>query len=106
MLCGLADGLAALRATGVEARRVLLIGGASRSAAVQSVAAGLFGVPIDIPEPGEYVALGAARQAAWVLSGGSTPPAWTSPLRTVEPTGDGAAVLAAYSQARQGIYGV
>jgi xylulokinase len=106
MLCGLADGLAALRSTGVEVRRVLLIGGASRSAAVQSVAAGLFGVPIDIPEPGEYVALGAAKQAAWALSGGATPPAWSVPARTVEPTDDGGAVLAAYSQARQGIYGV
>lgn len=105
MLCGLADGLAALRATGVEARRVLLIGGASRSAAVQTVAAGLFGVPVEIPDPGEYVALGAARQAAWVLAGSAEPPAWDRPSRTVEPTGEGGPVLAAYSEARQAVYG-
>jgi xylulokinase len=105
MLCGLADGLAALRLTGVEPRRVLLIGGASRSTAVQAVAAGLFDAPIEIPDPGEYVAIGAARQAAWVLSGADTPPDWHRPSRTVEPTGDGAEVLAAYSRARQSLYG-
>lgn len=106
MLCGLADGLAALRVTGVEVRRVLLIGGASASSAVQAVAAGLFGAPVEVPDPGEYVALGAARQAAWVLSGAGTPPDWHRPSRTVEPTEDGAEVLAAYSQARQNLYGV
>ncbi|HEU5469437.1 MAG TPA: xylulokinase [Actinophytocola sp.] len=105
MLCGLADGLAALRATGVEVRRVLLIGGASRSSAVQAVAAGLFGVPVDVPDPDEYVALGAARQAAWVLAGGAEPPAWHRPSRTLEPTGDGTAVLGPYSAARQQVYG-
>jgi xylulokinase len=26
--------------------------------------------------PGEYVALGAARQAAWALSGAAEPPTW------------------------------
>jgi xylulokinase len=105
MLGGLADGMAALRATGVEVRRVLLIGGASRSSAVQAVAAGLFGVPVDLPDPDEYVALGAARQAAWVHSGDAEPPAWPRPSRTLEPTGDGAGVLDAYSQARQQVYG-
>jgi xylulokinase len=34
-------------------------------------------VPVHVPTPAEYVALGAARQAAWTLSGGETPPAWT-----------------------------
>jgi xylulokinase len=33
-------------------------------------------VPVLVPPPGEYVADGAARQAAWVLAGGSTPPVW------------------------------
>jgi xylulokinase len=105
MLCGLADGLDALRAVGVEARRVLLIGGASRSAAVQAVAAGLFGVPVEVPDPGEYVALGAARQAAWVLSGSAEPPAWHRPTRTVAPTAEGGPVLAAYADARRALYG-
>src|SRR5206468_1547791 len=77
--CGLADGMNALRDNGIAVSRVLLIGGASRSRAVRAVAAGLFGVPVEVPEPAEYVALGAARQAAWVLSGAATPPAWHSP---------------------------
>jgi len=31
---------------------------------------------VDVPEPGEYVALGAARQAAWALAGTAEPPPW------------------------------
>jgi xylulokinase len=31
-----------------------------------------------VPEPGEYVALGAARQAAWVLDPASEPPRWSA----------------------------
>jgi len=89
----------------VDAGRVLLIGGASRSTAVQAVAAGLFGVPVEVPDPGEYVALGAARQAAWVLSGATEPPAWHRPVRTVEPGAGGDAVLAAYAEARKALYG-
>ncbi len=30
-----------------------------------------------MPPPGEYVADGAARQAAWVALGGDTPPTWS-----------------------------
>ncbi|MFI7691332.1 xylulokinase [Nonomuraea sp. NPDC049655] len=69
MLCGLADALDAL---GTRAERVLLIGGAARSEAVRRVAPTVFGVPIAVPSPGEYVADGAARQAAALL----TPPDW------------------------------
>ncbi len=76
MLCGLADGIDAVRAVGVGVRRLLLIGGASRSAAVRAVAPALFGMPVELPEPAEYVALGAARQAAWVLAGTPGPPTW------------------------------
>jgi xylulokinase len=34
--------------------------------------------PVQVPTPGEYVALGAARQAAWVLSRADSPPRWLS----------------------------
>ena len=40
MLCGLADAVAPLEAAGVTPRRIVLIGGAARSAAVQRIAAG------------------------------------------------------------------
>jgi xylulokinase len=76
MLCGLADGLDAITSAGVPVRRVLLIGGGARSEAVRRIAPAVFGVPVDVPEPGEYVADGAARQAAWLLSGEAEPPAW------------------------------
>jgi xylulokinase len=64
--------------------RVLLVGGGARSRAVQDLAPGVLGVPVEVPTPGEYVALGAARQAAWVLSRATEPPAWERPsVRTV-----------------------
>lgn len=72
MLCGLADGLDAITRLGLRPQRLLLVGGAARSAAVSTIAAQVFGVPVVVPEPGEYVARGAARQAAELL--GSTPP--------------------------------
>jgi xylulokinase len=77
MLCGLADGLDALVAQGVEVRRLLLIGGGARSEAVRQIAPSVFGRPVEVPPAGEYVADGAARQAAWALAGTAEPPAWT-----------------------------
>ncbi|MQA01657.1 MAG: xylulokinase [Streptosporangiales bacterium] len=77
VLCSLADGLAELRRHGVEPRRVVLIGGGARSEALRTAAPEVFGLPVTVPSPGEYVAIGAARQAAWVLSGAVDPPQWT-----------------------------
>ncbi|HEX2075993.1 MAG TPA: FGGY-family carbohydrate kinase [Geodermatophilus sp.] len=76
LLCGLADGIDALVEQGVTVERVLLVGGGARSAAVRTLAPGIFGRPVLVPPPGEYVADGAARQAAWVLSGAAEPPEW------------------------------
>ncbi|GAB3238274.1 xylulokinase [Glycomyces halotolerans] len=76
MLSALADGIAAVEAQGLEARRVLLIGGASASDAVRKIAPSVFGVDVEVPPTAEYVALGAAKQAAWALSGSATPPQW------------------------------
>jgi xylulokinase len=78
MLNGLADGLDALTAAGVPAGRVLLIGGGARSAAVRAIAPAIFGLPVLVPPAGEYVADGAARQAAWVLSEAERPPPWAA----------------------------
>lgn len=69
LLCGLADGLDAVRGQGVEANRILLIGGAAQNPAVRSIASQVFDVPIVVPARGEYVADGAARQARWALTG-------------------------------------
>ena len=78
MLCGLADGLDALRVQGVAVDRILLIGGGARSRAAQAVAPSLLDAPVLVPAAGEYVADGAARQAAWVLSGDPEPPDWSA----------------------------
>jgi xylulokinase len=60
--------------------RVLLTGGAVKSPAIRELAPGIFGRDVEVPEPEEYVALGAARQAAWALTGDDAPPSW--PRRT------------------------
>src|SRR4051812_9654096 len=78
LLCGLADGLDAIRDSGAPVRRVLLVGGGARSQAVRRLAPAVLGVPVLVPPAGEYVADGAARQAAWVLSGEDRPPQWAS----------------------------
>ncbi|PRY65950.1 xylulokinase [Glaciihabitans tibetensis] len=85
MLCGLADGLDALRSQGVVASRLLLIGGAAQNPAVSTIAAQVFSVPVVVPEPGEYVAAGAAAQAAWVVTGSR--PTWPIAL-LAEPAVD------------------
>lgn len=77
MLCNLADGIDRLRELGAPIHRVLLVGGAAKSTAVRQIAPLVFGVDITVPASAEYVALGAARQAAWMLSGADQPPAWT-----------------------------
>ena len=76
LLCGLADGIDALVAQGVPVARVVLVGGGARSEAVRQIAPIVLGHPVVVPEPGEYVADGAARQAAWTLAGGDVPPMW------------------------------
>lgn len=76
MLCNLVAGVDALREHGVSVDRVLLIGGAAASRAVREIAPGLFRAPVVVPAPAEYVGVGAARQAAWALSGEADPPTW------------------------------
>ena len=99
MLLNLAAAVDAVRAVGVPVQRVLLIGGAAASTAVQEIAPDLFGVPVAVPSPGEYVAVGAARQAAWALAGADSPPRWDVDTDvTVDPgdAAEGAEVRARY----------
>ena len=69
MLAGLADAVDALVALGVGVNRILLIGGAAKNPAVPVIASALFGREVLVPPAGEYVADGAAKQAAWALLG-------------------------------------
>jgi xylulokinase len=76
VLASLAEAADRLAEQGVSRRRVLLVGGGARSPAVRAIAPGIFAAPVLVPEPAEYVAIGAARQAAWALAGGDSPPDW------------------------------
>ncbi|MBN9605232.1 MAG: xylulokinase [Actinomycetales bacterium] len=97
LLCGLADGLDAVTRLGVDARRIVLIGGAAQNPAVAAIAAQVFAVPVSVPDPGEYVAAGAAVQAGWVLTGAR--PEW--PVATLaEPAPDTRPVIRAQYAAR------
>jgi xylulokinase len=88
LLCSLADAIGNLADCGIIAQRVILIGGAARSEAVRRIAPAIFGVPVTVPPPAEYVALGAARQAAWALSGAESPPQWPLPGSSAEYTAE------------------
>jgi xylulokinase len=100
LLCALADGLAHLTGHGIVARRILLIGGGARSRALREIAPSVFGMPVLAPSPGEYVAVGAARQAAWALSGSPRPPAWKLPPADEYTADPAPAVLERYAQVR------
>jgi xylulokinase len=106
MLGGLADAVDALVAVGVTPRRIILVGGAAANPAVLDVASTLVDVPVQVPPAGEYVADGAARQAAWVLLGGDLPE-WAAVregdtlVREANPV---PSVRDQYRQARESLY--
>lgn len=101
LLCGLADAVDALERADVPVRRVFLVGGAARSRAVQAIAPAVLGRPVVVPAPGEYVADGAARQAAWVLSGGDAPPDWEAAGSSVHEADPTPAVRERYAEVRE-----
>jgi xylulokinase len=106
LLCALADGLAQLTRHGIVAHRLLLVGGGAQSRALREIAPAVFGMPVLAPTPAEYVAFGAARQAAWALSGSARPPTWKSPAAaeyTADPVPE---VLERYAQVRHLTEGV
>lgn len=108
MFGGLADAVDALIAVGVVPGRVLLVGGAAANSAVAEVAATMFSVPVEVPPPGEYVADGAARQAAWALSGAPNPPEWSAlragPTKYLDPS-PVPRIRVGYAGARAALFG-
>lgn len=101
MMCSLADGLDFFLSAGLEVRRVLLTGGGAKSAAVQQVATEVFGRDVMVPEKGEYVATGAARQAAWALTGSL--PSWEVAGAVAHASGAASPARGQYA-ARRGLY--
>jgi len=67
MMCGLTDAVDALIALGVSVNRIVIIGGAAKNSAIPVIASALMGREVVVPPAGEYVADGAAKQAAWAL---------------------------------------
>ena len=76
VLCGLADALDALMLHDGGPQRLLLVGGAARSAAVRQIAPTVFRQPMIITGIDELGAYGAARQAGWALQSTPEPPPW------------------------------
>ena len=67
MLRGLAFGASVITDQGQQIQSIALIGGAAANQAVQQIAKEIFNAPVSVPEPAEYVALGAARQASHLI---------------------------------------
>ncbi len=78
VIAGIAYAGYGLEKLGVARKRILLIGGAAKNPAVRKIATEIFGQDIFVPPAGEYVADGAARQAAWALSGEKVLPIWSN----------------------------
>ena len=106
MLCSLAEASDVITnfGQGTKPNRVVLIGGAAASKAVQEIAATLFNVPVHIPPAAEYVADGAARQASWALSGSKNPPNWEIKGSVVKEVNYQESVRKAYREAFQESY--
>ncbi|KAA1425302.1 xylulokinase [Mumia zhuanghuii] len=111
LLCSLADAVDLLRSRvggallagrsgGDGDGRLLLIGGAARNPAVRALAPAILGMPVHVPPSAEYVALGAARQAAWALSGAVDPPTWEAKGAEVLEADPTPAVREAYADLR------
>jgi xylulokinase len=83
VLCGLADGIDALRASGLTVDRVILVGGGANS---------------------EAVVHGAARQAAWALRPQDGTPAWDPPPATSFTDTPVPAVREQYASVRAGLF--
>jgi xylulokinase len=78
VLWSLAYGVEVLREHAGTVSSITLTGGASQSPAVARIATAVFGLPIVVTEAFESVAVGAARQAAWALTGEL--PNWPVPV--------------------------
>jgi xylulokinase len=106
LLCLVGAALDGLRQQGANITRVSLVGGAARSEAVRRLAPPIWGLPVEVPEEGESVADGAARQAAWTLTGSEDPPRWTyRRVRLYEAAGTTPELCRAYEAAARAVAG-
>ncbi|WP_394214935.1 FGGY-family carbohydrate kinase [Brachybacterium vulturis] len=69
LACAIADAVDDLSSVAGEPRRILLVGGGARSRALRQAIADLTARTIHVAPEREHAAFGAARQAAWMLTG-------------------------------------
>lgn len=100
LLCSQRDCLELIRSLGAPVERIELIGGGAKSRAVRALIAGIMEMDVACPATDEYVAIGAARQAAWVVSGAEQAPDWPVSIASVETGKPQPAVYEAYVKAR------
>ncbi|MFD0705137.1 xylulokinase [Alloscardovia venturai] len=98
VLCSQRDCLEFVKNLGAKVNRILLIGGGAKSPAIRAYAPSIWEHDVELPETDEYVAIGAARQAAWALSKAQQAPQWQL---TIEGTLTGAATPEVYKQYAQ-----
>lgn len=96
--------LDALKDLGVPVERVLIIGGAAKSPAVQAILPQIIEEPIFAPDAGEYVANGAAAQAAAALTGEF--PNWEVAGEEVEAAEHHPEIMEQHLEIRKVAYGV
>ena len=101
LLCSMAYCIDKITGQGVDVERIILVGGGARSEAVRRIAPAVFQRAVHVPTPAEYVALGAARQAAWVLSGHDAPPSWDVGISTCYESAATPEVVLRYQDAAQ-----
>ena len=100
LLCLLADALAAVTHHGILLERLTLTGGGAKAATVRALAPGILGVPIALAPDAEYVARGAARQAAWTANASPGPPRWPLEVTAAPLAGQADQVLTRYRTLR------
>ncbi|MDK6630593.1 FGGY-family carbohydrate kinase, partial [Actinotignum timonense] len=66
LACLMRGALEALRGGGISVNDAMLIGGGAQSETLNQILADVLEIPISVPRTSEYVARGAARQAAVV----------------------------------------
>ncbi|MFM7495542.1 MAG: xylulokinase [Candidatus Nanopelagicus sp.] len=77
IICGLVDSISTLQSNGAQIERVMIIGGAAKNPGIGPIASAILGRQVMTFPPREFVADGAARQAAWALLGEL--PSWKIP---------------------------
>lgn len=100
--CLMRGALEALQRGGVKAENAVLIGGGAQSEVIQQMMPSILGLPVSVPESREYVALGAAWQAARLIN--PDLPSWSADAKNFEPKSDEGA-WEKYSKALQSQFG-